>query len=242
MAVMPTKKAALRRAHVRRKSAGAAMFIVAVTLGLLAAMGVYGLAATASDVRAAGHVREAAQAQRAAELAIVEAASTIGPGTASTIVRAMQADSGFGARSNTSATGAYLCKSAKPPAATADLQAAARVAEACMVLTPKQMRLMAPDQNWNVSAFDSPTLPFSTTSFGEVPVQPYVRIELTNPIDWDVPAGYQIGGGSSARPPIFTQIRATVYLELRDNVKQLTAPAQVIATGRGRLVVGPYTP
>ncbi len=231
---MPSKKSALRRARARRKSAGAAMFIVAITLGLLAAMGVYGLAATASDVRAAGHVREAAQAQHAAELAIIEAAQTIGPGTASTIVRAMQASSTFGGRTTN-------CKSAKPLSTDALAAATARVAEACMVLSPTEMRVIAQNQNWNAS--DSPvggTVPFSPTAFGQVALTPYVRIELTNPIDWDIPSGFQVSGGSGARRPIFTQIRATVYLEMRAN--GLTKPADIVATGRGRLLVGPYTP
>ena len=60
-------RAARARARARRRSAGAAMFIVAVTLGLLAAMGVYGLSATAYDIRAAGHGRAAAQVQHTAE-------------------------------------------------------------------------------------------------------------------------------------------------------------------------------
>ena len=63
------------------------MFVVAVTLGLLAAMGVYGLSATAMDIRAAGHFRENAQAQSAAEHAIMLTAETFTPGTAGEIVR-----------------------------------------------------------------------------------------------------------------------------------------------------------
>ncbi|CAN5917725.1 hypothetical protein BH11MYX4_BH11MYX4_13540 [soil metagenome] len=50
---------ALARARARRRNAGAVMFIVAVTLGLLAVMGVYGLSATSADIRSAGHMREA---------------------------------------------------------------------------------------------------------------------------------------------------------------------------------------
>ena len=58
------------RARARRQSEGAVMFIVAVTLGLLAAMGVYGLTATQADIKSAGHMREALQAQRAGEHAL----------------------------------------------------------------------------------------------------------------------------------------------------------------------------
>ena len=56
----------VRKAARRRTQRGAALFVVAVTLALLAAMGVYGLTATALDVRAAGHSREAMTGQNMA--------------------------------------------------------------------------------------------------------------------------------------------------------------------------------
>lgn len=235
MVMQGSSRSALRRARLRKKSAGAAMFVVAITLGLLAAMGVYGLSATASDVRAAGHGREAAQAHAAAELAIIEAASALGPGTASLVVRTMQGDDTVAARGRT-------CRSAKPFTTTNDAdRMLTRTAEACMVLGASQMKKLSPNPLWiaDNGAGENP-IPFSPRSFGDVPLKPTVRVELTNPIDWDSPAGYMVGGGSGARPPIFTQIRATVYLELRPD--GLNKPADIIATGRGRLVVGPYTP
>src|SRR4051812_10073630 len=78
---MNARSVVLARARARHESAGAAMFIVAVTLGLLAAVGVYGLSATAMDVRAAGHMRESAQAQSAAEHALLLTAESFTPGT-----------------------------------------------------------------------------------------------------------------------------------------------------------------
>lgn len=233
--VSSQRNATLARARRRRESAGAAIFVVAITLGLLAAMGVYGLSATALDVRAAGQERAAAQAQHAAELAIVEAASTIGPGTATTIVRAMQADANllFSSAGNTKS-----CKTAKTYNATDPVTS--RIAEACMVLSPSEMRQISPNTNWGPVDGNPIAVPFSTKSFGDVPLVPYVRIELTNPINWDAPAGFQTSSNVGAKPPVFTQIRATVFLELRQN--GLLSPADYIATGRGRLVVGPYTP
>jgi len=219
------------RARARRRSGGAAMFVVAVTLGLLAAMGVYGLAATASDVRAAGHTREAAQAQHAAEGAVIMAAQALGPGTAGEIVRAMQAEYVAGAPGLARSD---KCKSAKPYSGVALDAAANRAAEACIILSPSEMKAISPNTSWNL--VDGQNVPFTGQSFGEVPLKPFIRVELTNPIDWEVPAGYQVGGG---RTPIYTQVRATVYTQLQ---KDLTSAPEVIATGRGRLVVGPYTP
>jgi hypothetical protein len=208
------------------------MFVVAVTLGLLAAMGVYGMSATALDVRAAGHTREAAQAQHAAEGAIIMAAQALGPGTAGEIVRAMQADYVPGAPGIARSD---QCKSAKPYSGAALDAAASRAAESCIIMSPSEMKVIAPNTNW-LNLVTGQNIPFTGKSFGDVPLKPYIRVELTNPIDWEVPAGYQVGVG---RAPVYTQVRATVYTQLQQN---LTTPAEFIATGRGRLVVGPYTP
>jgi hypothetical protein len=225
------------------------MFIVAVTLGLLAAMGVYGLSATAYDVRAAGHVREATQAQHAAELGVIMAAETLQPGTAGEIVRAMQADPTATVRMSGTGPGAgnVVCKTAKPLSAAGNPQAQAeyRAAEACFILSPKEMEYISLIKSppWNV--------PFRAKAgaapgaFGDVTLHPFVRVELTNPIDWASPAGYAVSS-SSVRPPIYTQVRATVFVELKPGTTiadaQTNHPAQIVAAGRGRLIVGPYTP
>ena len=78
--------------------------------------------------------------------------------------------------------------------------------------------------------------PFSPQSFGDVASYPHIRVELTNPIDWDAPAGNAVG----QRAPIFTQVRTTVFVEMRP--ADTTLPADTSAVGRGRLVVGPYLP
>lgn len=221
------------RARRRRRSAGAALFIVAVTLGLLAAMGVYGLSATAYDVRAAGHTREATQVQHAAEQAIVMAAESLSPGTAGEVVRVMQADPTTTVRAKSAA-----CKTAKPVSTNTIDQAARRVAEACLILSPEEMKNLHPIKPWSNPAF-------SNKSFGDVALFPFVRVELTNPIDWDAPAGFATSS-PYGRPPIYTQIRATVFVELKPGTDATDAmnqhAAQVVASGRGRLVVGPYTP
>lgn len=204
------------------------MFIVAITLGLLAAMGVYGLAATAADVRAAGHMREAAQSQHAAEVAIVMTSQLLEPGNAQVIVNRMRSDNSM------RSAGAENCRTARPFNPTDN--AANRDAQACLVLTPTSMKNLAQDQ----SSFPVDSLPvkapFTAKSFGDVPDYAHIRVELTNPIDWDAPAGNAVG----QRSPIFTQVRATVYVEMRPATT--TLPADSVAVGRGRLIVGPYLP
>lgn len=220
---------ALRRARRRKQSAGAAMFIVAITLGLLAAMGVYGLTATAYDVRASGAGRSAAQSQHAAEVGVVLAAQTLSPTNAQTILNRMRADH---------TVGTETCKTARMYTTSAD-QLKNRTAGACMVLTPDTLKPLSMDPGgWPVPATAPVTVPFVPQSFGDVPSYPKIRIELTNPVDWEAPSGYAVGSGQP--PPVFTAIRATVFVEMRP--ADATQPADTIAQGRGRLIVGPYMP
>jgi hypothetical protein len=68
---------AKRRARLRRDQAGAAMFIVAMTMAVLASVGIYALAAAATEVRTAGNERQNTQTHYLAEYGIVGAAHEI---------------------------------------------------------------------------------------------------------------------------------------------------------------------
>jgi hypothetical protein len=237
------KLVVLRRARRRRKSGGAAMFIVAVTLGLLAAMGVYGLSATAYDVKAAGHVREATQAQHAAEEAIMLAAETLQPGTAGELVRVMQLE-----KASEFKVASRACRTSKPASALAFDEAKFRVAEACLILSTDEMSKIAPIPKANGNAFHN--VPFrqkiagSPGAFGNVDLWPFLRVEMTNPINWSTPAGFA-QGGQAVKPPIYTSVRTTVFIELKPGTSMIDArdnnAAHVVVAGRGRLIVGPYT-
>jgi hypothetical protein len=205
------------------------LFIVAITLGLLAAMGIYGLSATAYDVRASGAGRAAAQGQHAAELSIVMASQVLTTGNAQTIVNRMRADHGVATE---------VCKTAKMYGGSSAEQQQNRAAEACMVLTPTTMGPLAVDTVGWPSAVTPYTVPFTSQSFGDVPDYPKIRVELTNPVDYAAPAGFSVGSGAPA--PIFTSVRTTVFVEMRP--ADTTQPADSVAQGRGRLILGPYMP
>ncbi len=66
--MMTIRQNAKSRARRRQKSGGAVIFIVATTLALLAAIGVYALSSAASDTRSSGYYRQATQAQYMSEL------------------------------------------------------------------------------------------------------------------------------------------------------------------------------
>jgi hypothetical protein len=59
------------RARMRRRQGGAAMFIVAMTISVLASVGIYALAAAANEVRTSGNERQNMQSQYLAEFGIM---------------------------------------------------------------------------------------------------------------------------------------------------------------------------
>lgn len=226
-------KHALARARARRDSGGAALFIVAVTLGLLAAMGVYGLSATAVDVRSAGHLREAAQAQSAAEHALMLTADSFTPGTTGEIVKAMQAgQTGGSTPTDIQSTG---CKTANPY--NASTNAEFRAAQACLSWSVKEMERISANVNaWSLDGTTGTT--FTPESFGQVPNWPYVRVEVTNPVDIPPPPGTGLNDRFT-----FTQVTVTTFVDMKNATSASSAAtkaAESIAQGRGRLTVGPY--
>jgi len=64
---------AKRRGARRAGEAGAAMFVIAMTLAVLASVGVYALAASASEVRTAGNERQSTQTHYLAQYGVVGA-------------------------------------------------------------------------------------------------------------------------------------------------------------------------
>jgi hypothetical protein len=192
------------------------MFIVVVTLGLLAAMGVYGLSAAQSDIKSAGHMREALQAQRAGEHALTMTAETFNPASAKALVESMS-----GAKRTQNCKTATIYGGAAPVPPTA----------ACLRLTEAEMKVIGNTVNtWTAVPG------FSSDSFGAVSAIPNVEVEISNPIDIPPPAG----SGYDPATQRFTQVTATVFVNVRSTVDPNT-PAQSVVAGRGRLTVGPIT-
>ena len=215
----PVRQTAVRAARLRQKSGGAAIFIVAVTLALLASMGIYGLSSAANDVSAAGYLRQNTQAQHLDEGVLMATAESITPGTAAQIVRDMVDPN---SRSNTTT---IPCKSANAP--TSNL--ATTTAEACIRLTESQMKVLAA----NVNAWTGPV--FQPGGLG-IPQDPYFRVEITNPIEVPGPAGNS-GDGQAGAQMYFAQVTVTIYVDLKTDAG---AAPDATMLGRGRLTVGPY--
>lgn len=211
----------IRRASRRRNQRGAALFVVAVTLALLAAMGVYGLSATAMDVRAAGHSREGMSGQNVAMHNFMLATETFSPGAAQGIVNTMYAGTGGTTKQSVN------CRTAKPYTGQREFCDA----EACVLLTPTELQNIATSINTNVV----PGLPFQPDSFGPgYPFRPDVQIEVTSPVMMPAPAGFQ--GPDPNNPKLFVEATVTVFSEMKVNAN---TPPEINVLGRGRIIAGP---
>lgn len=216
-------RSARRRASRRRREGGAALFVVAVTLALLAAMGVYGLTATAVDVRSAGHARSAMTGQNVAQHEFMLTAETFSPAAAQGIINTMYAGTGGTTKQSIN------CRTAKPYTGAQEFCDV----EACVMLTPDQLKNISTSVNPSVTHLN----PFQPDSFGAgYPFQPYVQIEVTSPVMIPAPAGF--AGASANTPKLFTQATVTVFSDMRANAN---SPPDINVVGRGRIIVGPMT-
>lgn len=194
------------------------MFIVAVTLGLLAVMGVYGLSATSADLRSAGHMREALQGQRAGEAAFIMTAETFNPTVAQGLVQQMTDGQGQ----------ARDCTTAVPYNAG---NVETRFAQACIRLSPDRMTILANSVNSTAWAVSPPSVQpgFTAQSFGSTLNQPFITVEVTNPINTEVTAG-------NSQAVRYSQLTVTVLVQLKASA---LLPAETAVAGRGRITVGP---
>lgn len=228
---------ALRRALRRRKEAGAALFVVAVTLALLAAMGVYGLSATALDVRSAGHNREAMAGQNVAQHTMLLTAETLSPSKAQGIISGM-----YGPNATTD------CRTAKQKA-TAGVSSQYNNAEACTRLTPQRLQLLATGtvptsadcvaHPGAVGFGSGQGYQFQCDSFGKdpagnpIPLIPNVQVEISNPVAVSMP-GFQSSDMNNQQKQ-FAALTVTVFTEM----KEPNEPPKMAVVGRGHIIVGP---
>ena len=73
---------ALFRAALRQREEGAVIFIVAMTLAVLASLGLYALASTSNEMKTAGFERQNTQAHYLSEYGVLGAANNVNPTTA----------------------------------------------------------------------------------------------------------------------------------------------------------------
>jgi hypothetical protein len=171
----PRVQAARRRAQARRDQDGAAMFVVSMMITVLGAVGMFALAASATEVKTAGNERQSAQTHYLSELALVASQRELGAGKIQTVLSLM----GSSASSN-------KCVSLPLPSTLAPT--ASQATNACLHLDAADLQKVGA---WNTAATTAYTVaPYATGvppgSLGPVPVAANFGIEVTDVKPWEV--------------------------------------------------------
>lgn len=205
-------RARVARLAARRAQRGAVVFIVAMTLTLLALMGVYAISNTATEVRSAGYVRQATQAHYLSEYALTAVANHVTSSNADFMVNTLL----LGQSSPTTdclSVPTYITASA--------------IARACIRFNQTQLEEM-----WQ----GRPLLTeYSLGQRGNTTMQGTVFAEFTNPTLTQPPPGFdQALGLSFARVTVTTggSVQAGGFDPTR-------LENRTLEMGRARLTVGP---
>jgi hypothetical protein len=178
--------AAKRRARARGRDGGAAMFIVAMTLAVLASVGVYALAAAATEVRTSGNERQNTQTHYLAEYGIIGTSYELTASKAQWYLAMMLT------RPDTS------CLSLPLVPGTADI-----MTRACWRMGAREIGTSQAGGPWasavtvsyggNDGGATPPLTPGAQPgSFGPVPVTGDFFVELTEPVQANAPARYAL--------------------------------------------------
>jgi hypothetical protein len=203
------------RGRRRAKDAGAVMFIVAMTLAVIATMGMYALNVAATEVKTAGFVREQTQVHYLSEFGVLGTAQEVAGPKAQLYTTAMKAFP------DTNCISLYGI-----PAGSGSLPLSCRVvgsAEMVASWMPPVAPVIAP---WVSNASET-----SRGSLG-LPTTPDFYVELTDPNWRNPPSGYDTSQGLC-----FVEFTVASV-----GISQLTAGSFVsegLETSRARIIGGP---
>ena len=221
-----TKKAS-NRFRRRRSERGAIVFVVAMTLAVLASVGVYALAAAATEVRTSGNERQNTQTHYLAQYGVLGAAREMQGNRALFTIKLMK-------------SGTYQDKNcvslqSVPSTSTAAL-ACVRMGSGDLAGTSSSQPLWVQPVTVPYTGTTAYASGVSPGSFGTVPMNGDFFVELTEPMQLSDPARY-----STNTNTCFAQITAT-SIGLTQPGGTALFGAEGVETQRARLVVGPLTP
>ena len=183
----------VKQRSARRQAAdGAAMFVVSMTLAVLASVGLFALAAASTEVKTSGNERQATQTHNLADYAMISAAHEVTGSKAQGFLGLMMTTGS----SSYSAT-VDKCMSLPLPASVAANDALTR---ACRRIESKEIQTLG---NWAMAPtvmYGGGTTPNSTPnavgvlpgSLGTTSTDGAFFVELTNPQQMTAPARYAL--------------------------------------------------
>lgn len=210
-----TRELLLSRARTRREQRGAILFVVAMTLALLGALGVYALGAATSEIKTSGYGRASAQTHYISELGTVAMLDAFSPANASY----------FDAQMLLPANAQDPCKSAVAAGAsevTAIAQRCAKVPQGYFQNAWK-----------NQGSASTAVLRDDSLSPGTVKrSSARVTSELTDPITGGFQPGFDVNNGKC-----FRRYTITTYGQLMNADETQTVGREI---GRARVTTGPF--
>ncbi len=224
----PARGRLLARAARRNAEGGAIMFILAMTLAVLAAVGMYALNGASYEVRTAGFSRQSTQTHYLADYGAMGAAQMVNADTATMVVNIMIASRDEQCRSVPSLTEIPLfARSAASPEAGR--------AFACRRVGSKEM---ANNGGSAGGAGGWATTAFTSTPFGPVSqVGADFVVELSDPVQMRPPPGVDLKGGLCYMQMTANSIGLTQPLTSANAVVQYGNTGT--ETTRTRMTVGP---
>jgi len=220
---------AKRRAALRQRDGGAVMFIVAMTLAVLASVGVFALAAAATEVRTSGNERQNTQTHYLAEYGVLGAAREMAGSRALFTVKIMKSTT----YQDTNCVSLQGVPTTAPPSALACVRMGS--GELGAAWTPPIVTAYS-----GTNAYTAGIVP---GSFGSMPMNGDFFVELTEPMQLSAPARYSTNANAC-----FAQITATsigftqpIYPGAT-NATTAQFGGEGVETQRARLIAGPLIP
>jgi hypothetical protein len=223
---------AKRRAARRRGGDGAVMFIVAMTLAVLASVGVYALAAAATEVRTSGNERQNTQTHYLAEYGVLGAAHEMTGSRALFTIKRMKSQTYM----DVDCVSLQGVPTTAPPSATACVRMGSAELGAAWInpiaVTPYGGNAVQPY---------TPGIP--PGSYGTTPVAGDFFVEMTEPMQLSAPPRYSTNANAC-----FAQLTATSIGFTQPvfpgavNTTTSTFGGEGVETERARIVAGPLIP
>ncbi len=216
---------AKRRWGHRKHEAGAALFVVSMTISVLASVGIYALAAAASEVKTSGYERQNTQTHYLASYGTLGAAHEIVSSKAQFYMGLMMSMPD-------------VCPGSLPGVPTS-----------ASILTRACRRMGAPElsMNWAGATTDAyaGTVPYQSGqtpgSFGPTPTQGDFFVELTEPLQANPPAQYGLNLNFCFIELTVTSTGITRPLFPAAAQYAATYGSEGIETQRSRILAGPVS-
>lgn len=207
-----------RRVRARRSREGAILFVVAMTLALLGAIGAYAMSGATSEIRTSGYARQAAQSHYVSELGTLAMVDAFSPLNASYFDAQMLL-----------APATAQCKSSLPSATPTTTPT---VAQRCAKVPQEYFSTAWKTGSATVTGSSTPFKPSSLSPTGSTALTPRFTSEITDPITGGFQPGFDVNNGKC-----FRRYTITTYGQLSNAGETLTLSREI---GRARVTAGPF--